>query len=164
MTARRLVATADTLLKAAGGALVVALLATVTAGVVSRSLNRPLAWTDEASGYLMVWTACCGWMLATRRGAHIRIGYFLDRLPGPLRRATEAAIHLGLALLGALVAWQGIGLVQRNADIEAMALPVSAAWLYVPLLPAGLLMVAQALADLLHRPTTPPTSSADARP
>lgn len=138
----------DRLLKAVAGAIVVALLATVTAGIVSRALNHPLAWTDEVSGYLMVWLACLGWMLATRQGAHIRIRVFQDKLPRLPWRATEAAILLAVALLGAVVAFYSVGLIRRNADIEALALPISAAWLYVPLLPAGVVTLIQALADL----------------
>jgi len=138
----------DRALQAFAGALVVVLLATVTAGIVSRALNHPLAWTDEASGFLMVWLACLGWMLATRHGAHIRIRVFQDKLRGTSWRATEVAILLAVALLGGVVAWFSIGLVQRNADIEALALPISTAWLYVPLLPAGVVTVTQALVDL----------------
>lgn len=138
----------DRLLLTAAAAFVVALLATVTAGIVSRALNQPFAWTDEAAGYLMAWTACLGWMVATRRGAHIRIRYFLDRLPRPLHVSTEALIQAGLVVLGAMVAVHGVDLVRRNADIEAVAMPIAAAWLYVPLLPAGALTALQALADL----------------
>ena len=139
---------ADRTLKTAAGAIVVALLATVTAGIVSRALNRPLAWTDEASGYLMVWLACLGWMLATRQSAHIRINVFQDRLPRGAWRVTEAAILLAVALLGGVVAWYSVHLIRSNTDIESMALPMSTAWLYAPLLPAGLVTVMQALADL----------------
>ena len=38
--------------------------------------------------------------------------------------------------------------MQVNADIEAMSLPVSVAWMYAPLLPAGLVTLLQALADM----------------
>ena len=138
----------DRLLKGAAGAIVVVLLFTVTAGVVSRALNHPLAWTDEASGFLMVWLSCLGWMLATRQSAHIRIGVFQDLLPRKPWRAVEAAILLAVALLGAVVAWYSVHLIRTNADIESLALPISAAWLYVPLLPAGLVTMLQALADL----------------
>jgi TRAP-type C4-dicarboxylate transport system permease small subunit len=141
---------ADRLLAVAAGAVVIALLATVTAGIVSRALNHPLAWTDEASGFLMVWLSCLGWMLATRHAAHIRIRVFQDMLPAASWRATEVAILLAVALLGSVVAWFAIGLIQRNADIESLALPISSAWLYVPLLPAGLVTVAQAIADLVR--------------
>ena len=138
----------DWLLRVAAGAVVVALLATVTAGIVSRALNHPLSWTDEASGFLMVWLACLGWMLATRQSAHIRIRVFQDRLPRAPWLVTELAILLAVALLGAIVAWYSVRLIRSNADIEALALPISAAWLYVPLLPAGVVTLLQALADL----------------
>ena len=139
---------ADRALQAAAAALLIVLLGTVTAGIVSRGLGHPLSWTDEASGYLMVWLACFGWMIATRRGAHIRIRYFQDKLPQGAWRGTEAVIQCGLALFGAVIAWNSIHLVRTNSDIEAMALPLSVAWMYAPLLPAGLLTFAQALASL----------------
>jgi TRAP-type C4-dicarboxylate transport system permease small subunit len=144
----RVVRWIDRLLQAVAGALVVALLATVTAGVVSRALNHPLSWTDEASGFLMVWLACLGWMIATRHGAHIRIRVFQDKLPLGTWRVIECAILLAVALLGAVVAWNSVHLIRTNADIEALALPLSTAWMYVPLLPAGLVTVGQALVDL----------------
>ena len=138
----------DRLLKIAAGAIVVVLLGTVTAGIVSRAANHPLSWTDEASGFLMVWLACLGWMIATRQSAHIRIRVFQDLLPRMPWRTTEVAILLAVALLGAVVAWFSVHLIKTNADIESLALPISAAWLYVPLLPAGVLTLLQALADL----------------
>jgi TRAP-type C4-dicarboxylate transport system permease small subunit len=145
---RGLLGWADRLLAVAAGAVVAVLLGTVTAGIVSRALNRPLAWTDELSGYLMAWLACMGWMLATRHGAHIRISVFQDKLPRAAWRATEVAMLCAAALVGGVVAWYAVHLVRSNADIEALALPISAAWLYVPLIPAGIVTALQALADL----------------
>jgi TRAP-type C4-dicarboxylate transport system permease small subunit len=141
---------ADRLLHIAAGALVVVLLCTVTAGIVFRALNHPLSWTDEASGFLMVWLACFGWMIATRRNAHIRIRFFQDKLPTQAWRWTECVIQMGLAVFGTVIAWNSIHLMRTNSDIEAMALPISTAWMYVPLLPAGLMTLFQALADLLQ--------------
>lgn len=138
----------DRLLHAAAGLLVVVLLATVTAGIVFRAANHPLSWTDEASGFLMVWLACLGWMIATRRGAHIRIRFFQDKLPDPAWRGTEAVIQVGLAVFGAVIAWNSVHLIRVNSDIDAMALPLSTAWMYVPMLPAGLLTLLQALVEL----------------
>jgi TRAP-type C4-dicarboxylate transport system permease small subunit len=140
---------ADRLLMAVAGLVVVVLLGTVTAGIVSRALNHPLGWTDEASGFLMVWLACLGWMLATRHGAHIRIRVFQDMLPRTPWRAAEVVILAAAALLGAIVSWYSVHLIRTNADMEALSLPISAAWLFVPLLPAGVVTLAQALADLV---------------
>ena len=71
-----ILAWADRALHVAAAALLVVLLATVMAGVISRGVGHPLSWTDEGAGFLMVWLACLGWMIATRRGAHIRIRFF----------------------------------------------------------------------------------------
>jgi TRAP-type C4-dicarboxylate transport system permease small subunit len=135
-------------LQVVAGFLVVVLLGTVTAGIVSRALNHPLSWTDEGSGFLMVWLSCLGWMIATRRGAHIRIRFFQDKLGATPKRSVECAIQVGIAVMGGVVAWYAVHLVRTNSDIEAMALPLSVAWMYVPLLPAGALTLLQALADL----------------
>jgi TRAP-type C4-dicarboxylate transport system permease small subunit len=138
----------DRLLNIAGGGLVVALLAVVTAGIAFRAANDPLSWSDEASGYLMVWLACLGWMIATRHGAHIRIRFFHDKLPVQPKRATEAVIQAGLALFGAVVAVGSVHLVRVNSDIESIALPVTVAWMYAPMLPAGIMTLVQALIEL----------------
>jgi TRAP-type C4-dicarboxylate transport system permease small subunit len=138
----------DYAVQLAAATLLVVLLATVTAGIVSRGIGHPLSWTDEGSGYLMVWLACFGWMIATRRGAHIRIRFFQDKLPGTAWRWTEAVIQLALAAFGAVIAWNSVHLMRTNADIEAMALPLSVAWMYAPLLPAGLVTLLQGLAAL----------------
>ncbi len=138
----------DRLLQLAAGVLVVVLLGTVFAGIVSRALNRPLSWTDEASGFLMVWLACLGWMIATRQGAHIRIRVFQDLLPLRPWQGTEIAIQAATALLGAAIAWYSVHLIGSNSDIEALALPISTAWMYVPMLPAGLMPLLQALIEL----------------
>ncbi len=142
------VALGDRLLHVAAGTLTVVLLLTVTAGIVFRAANHPLSWTDEASGFLMVWLACLGWMIATRRNGHIRIRFFQDLLPRQPWRWTESVIQVCMAVLGAVIAWNSIHLIRTNSDIEAMAMPISVAWMYVPLLPAGLMTLGQALFDL----------------
>lgn len=138
----------DGMLYVAAGVFVVALLFAVMAGVVSRGLGNPYTWTEEVSGFLMVWLVCLGWMIATRRNAHIRIRFFQDKLPGRSFRVSEGIIQLSIAMLGTVVAWQSIHLIQVNSDIEAVTLPISTAWMYVPLLPAGVVTCAQALTDL----------------
>ena len=142
------IALLDRSLQVFTGFLVAVLLCVVTAGIIFRAFNEPLSWTDEICGFLMVWLACLGWMIATRHNAHIRIRLLLDKLPGKAWRGTEVVIQVAVALVGIVVAWKSIHLVQVNSDIEAMSVPISVAWMYAPLLPAGLLTTVQALADM----------------
>jgi TRAP-type C4-dicarboxylate transport system permease small subunit len=146
----QLVVILDRSLAIIAGLLIVTLLGVVTAGIVSRGMNAPFVWTDEISGYLMVWLACFGWMIATRRGSHIRIQNFQNRLPAPAWLVLERAFQLAMMAFGVIIAWKSIHLIQVNADVEAVTLPVPTALLYVPLLPAGLLTFGQAVAEFLR--------------
>jgi TRAP-type C4-dicarboxylate transport system permease small subunit len=124
----------------------VALLVCVALGIVTRAADDPLIWTDELARFLMVWLAALGWIVSTRKRGHVRIRFFQNLLPDMARR-------------GALVFWYGFGLVAKNLDLDALTLPVSMAWLYAPLIPAGLVTAAQSLAELyaaLMRPHAVP--------
>ena len=121
---------------------------TVLLGVFSRALGDPLIFTDEVSRFLMVWTACLGWMIATRRRSHIRIRYFYDKLPPLPRGLLEAAIQLLIALFGILLIWHGASLVARNIEIEATTVPLPMSVVYAPIVLAGLCALAEAFAEL----------------
>lgn len=146
---KKFIASADRLLAVFSCTLVIALLFVVTTGIVTRAAGRPQVWTDEAAGYLMAWLAMFGWMVATRRAAHIRIRFFNDMLPTSPRRLLETGFLLVAAGVGIIIAVQGVHLAAASSDVDAITLPVSTAWLYLPLIPAGLVTLAQALGDLL---------------
>ncbi len=140
----------DALLAGLAALLLAALLGIVMAGVISRGVNRPFSWTDELSGFVMVWLACIGWMIATRRQAQIRIRVFQDKLPPGAWRISEVIVQLGMIVLGLVIAWRSLHLISVNWDVDAIALPISTAWMYVPLLPAGLVTAAQGAAELIR--------------
>lgn len=140
----------DRVLAVLAGVFVVVLLATVAAGVIFRTLNQPLSWTDEAAGFLMVWIACLGWIIGTRKRTHIRIRVLMDKLARGAWNGTEFLFLLCVALLGGVIAWYSVTLVRMNADIEAISMPIPVAWMYVPMVLAGLATMLQALADMGH--------------
>lgn len=142
------VAWVDRVIQVASGLLLSALLLTVMAGVVSRAFDHPFSWTEEASGFLMVWLVCFGWMIASRRRAHIRIRYFQDKLSPNAWRGTEVVLQTAVGVLGAVIAWYSVHLINSNSDVEAVALPVSTAWMYVPLFPAGLMTLSQSVSEV----------------
>ena len=125
------------------------------AGVITRALNEPLIWTDEGARFLMAWLAGTGWMLAARKRAHVRIRFFQNLLPDRAWMAAEIVIQAAAAAFGAAVAFYGVVLVRKNLDLEATSLPLSMAWLYIPLIPAGGLIAVQSAADALSRRERP---------
>lgn len=128
--------------------LLLALLFCVVAGVVSRQLNAPLAWTDELAQYLLVWSGFCGWMIASRKRSHIRITVFVERLPQLFARVAEIITQLAMIGFGLGLIWYARALIVRTWDIESISLPLPAAVLYLPLPLLGLVMIAQAIGEI----------------
>jgi len=141
--------TFDLTIRFLAGAALTALTLAVLLGVISRALNDPVAWTDEASRILMIWVAAFGWVLATRSHAHIRIRFFHDLLPPFAWGIVEILINAAIVLFGLLLIVYGVNLVSRNIDVEATSLPLSMAWLYFPLLVGGVATLGQAAADCI---------------
>jgi TRAP-type transport system small permease protein len=147
---RVLIALADRLVQAVAVICMLALVACVVLGVVSRQINAPLAWTDELAQMFLVWSALAGWMIALRRRSHIRITMLIDRLPARARVVAEIAIQLCVVAFGVLMLRYGFGLIERTWDVEAISLPISSAIIYVPLPALALALILQGLAQLIE--------------
>ncbi len=130
--------------------LVVVLLGCVALGVVSRGLGAPFIWTDELSRFLMVWLAVAGWILASRKRIHVRIRYLQDKLPPRLHAMVETNFQVALTIFGLLITWYSVGLVAKNLDLEATSLPLSMAWMYVPMVLAGVVMAMQGAVEVVE--------------
>ena len=128
--------------------LMLALLASVSLGVLFRALGSPLVWSDEMAQYLLVWTGFAGWMIATRNGNHIRINVFIDMLPRQARLGVEIVIQLAMLLFAAALLWYSPSVIQRNLSIEWVSLPITAALLYIPVPIAALSLALHALFDI----------------
>lgn len=158
----RLARLVDRSVEAVAALLLTALLLAVMAGVVSRAFGAALAWTEEMAQHLLVWCGFVGWMLAARRGAHIRVTVLVDRLAPGARRWAEVAIQLTVIVFALGLLRYGPRLIGRNLDIEWVSLPLSAALLYVPIPLAAAVLVAQAgveIARALGR-SAPPSPTA----
>jgi TRAP-type C4-dicarboxylate transport system permease small subunit len=129
----------------------VVLFVVVMLGIISRAFNDPYIWTDELARFLMAWLAVFGWILASRRRIHVRIRYFQDKLPQSGHRVAEIVIQIALFALGVLTAWFSVLLTARNLDIEATTLPISIAWLYIPMTLAGLVTALQAASEIVEQ-------------
>lgn len=138
----------DRLIRLAAVVLLLALLASVVIGVVSRQLNRAVPWSDELAQHLLVWTGLLGWTIAARRRSHIRVDVILNLLPRVVRLAMEVAIQLAVILFAVALLWLGWPLIGRNWDIEWVSLPFSSALLYMPVLFAAAVLIGQASVEI----------------
>jgi len=104
--------------------------------VLLHVVGRDLAWVVELSELLMVWVTFLAGAAAARRGTHMTITEFLDKLSGMPRVAADAIIQLVvLCMLGILV-WYGAGLTNASWGNELTVLGIAMAWQYLAL-PVG---------------------------
>lgn len=117
------------------GAVMVAL---VFVNVVLHLFHRDNPWTTEFCEFLMVWVTFLGAAAATRRGAHMTITEFVDRLDRGARRGADLAIAAVAAAVLVLLVWYGAAIVRATwaneltvlgwpMGLQYLALPVGAA-------------------------------------
>jgi tripartite ATP-independent transporter DctM subunit len=68
-------------------------------------LNDSLVWSEEVARWFLMGTAFLGAALAYRRGAHIGLSYFLDRLDGGAAAIARSAVALVIATFAAALCW-----------------------------------------------------------
>jgi TRAP-type C4-dicarboxylate transport system permease small subunit len=113
-------------------------------------LQSPLVWSEELSRAIFIWVSLIGWVLATRSGSHIRITFFVDRLPAPLGRALAVFMRLAtiaflivLGVYGVIMTWRTFG----RSLITLPGIPVGLLYLSLPV--TALLGVFYNLHDLV---------------
>jgi TRAP-type transport system small permease protein len=109
--------------------------------VLFHLVGRDIAYTTELSELLMVWVTFLGGAAAARRGAHMTITEFLDKLSPAGRRAADGAIQLLCLGLLLLLVWYGMGIVRSTWSNELTVLHVPMGLQYLAL-PAGALAMA----------------------
>lgn len=97
-------------------------------------LNFPLFWTEEFARYCLVWCSLLGSAVAVKRGQHIAVTVFMDRLPPALRRGLTVIALVSVAAILAIILWGGIQLVAvTRAQISpALRISMSIPYLAVP--------------------------------
>lgn len=96
------------------------------------ALNDSVAWTEEASRYLLIVLTFIGSAGAVRRGTHIRVESLELALPlGPRKVlwAIQDACRLAFWAFGA---WMGVELAQLMGTMPMDSLDGSLAWVYWP--------------------------------
>jgi TRAP-type C4-dicarboxylate transport system permease small subunit len=97
-------------------------------------LNFPLFWTEEFARYCLVWSSLLGSAVAVKRGQHIAVTIFMERMPAPLRQGLTIIALISVAVVLAIILWGGIQLVAiTRAQISpALRISMSIPYLAVP--------------------------------
>jgi TRAP-type C4-dicarboxylate transport system permease small subunit len=114
--------------------------------VVSRYVfNRPPVWTEELARYLQVWIILLTSPLCIRKGSHLAVDYFGQRLKPTIRHRLDILTGLLVIIYAAVVTVHGFRLmvVGRFQVSPAMGINMSLVYLVLPV--AGALMLVEAI-------------------
>lgn len=122
-------------------AALVVMTATVVLQVLSRYVMKmPFPWVEELARYLMIWVGFLGCSIAARRGAHISITFFVNRLPERFAQLVSLLVNLCIvSFLVALIKY-GVELMSFTRFQKAATLPCSMSWAYAAI-PVGSALV-----------------------
>jgi TRAP-type C4-dicarboxylate transport system permease small subunit len=126
------------------------MVALVFANVIFHVTGGDIAWTTELCELLMVWVTFLGGAAAMRRGAHMTITEFIDKLTPGHRRVADAAIQLLSAAMLGLLVWYGMGIVRAGWSNELTVLQIPMAWQYLALPVGAAAMLVFALWDVVQ--------------
>lgn len=95
------------------------------------ALNNAIAWSEEASKYLMVWLTFLGAPIALRNAAHINIDLLVKLFPPRGRQAFYLAINLVIIITMSILLWKGWAFAELGARQVASSFNASMVWMYV---------------------------------
>ncbi|MBI9086387.1 MAG: TRAP transporter small permease [Desulfobacterales bacterium] len=120
------------------------------------ALNASLFWSEELARHLLVWMTFLGASTAYRRQAHPGVDMVTTRLPAPVRRRVEIAVHWVCLAVFAVMVVYGIEFswFVRLQISPALNLPK---WLLFGIVPvSGAICTVHAVAFLVSRPPGEP--------
>lgn len=137
----------------------------IFAQVVSRyGLNRPLVWVEEFATYCFLWGTFLGASVGLKRGVHIKVETFLDRLAPRPRQAIVFATQVAIGLFCLLLIVNGFqAMLIFEWRQRTIALPVELPrYLFFsgPLILASASMLLTVVHDLLAAATGHPVRRA----
>lgn len=133
----------------------VAIILTLSAGVISRYVfNQPFFWTDEVARILLIWSIFIGAAMGFRKGAstaHIGMDFFVSRLPPKVKKVAVRLGWLVNMFFCVLILTIGISFFIQTISFRTAALDISKGFIHVCLPIFGLMALVFLIKQLIDR-------------
>lgn len=129
-------------------AVMIALAAVVTVGVIFRYSGYALVWYDEVASILLAWVTYYGAALAALKRAHIGVPELVRMMPAKLRVPMALVAEAFVFAFFILLAWIGYSVLEILASDTLVSLPQVSVAYAQSIIPIGavLFIIAQSLA------------------
>ena len=99
-------------------------LLTVLLVVLRYGFNTAIIGGNEAMEYLFIYTTAIGAAVALGRRNHIKITYFVDKLPARMRRIVDVSDLVLIGFINGVMIWYGIPWIQSVGSFESPVLRI----------------------------------------
>jgi TRAP-type C4-dicarboxylate transport system permease small subunit len=126
-------------------------LALIGAAVFARYVfGMPQPWMEKVGGWLVIAIACLSAAEVQRRGEHIGVDIFTERLRGGWKRASDVAGLASVALVGAVLVAAGLETIEFSLLVGMMTEvgTIPSWWMQVALPVGALLLLTMAMAQI----------------
>ena len=119
--------------------LMIAMILVVSLQIINQAFMHldGLAWTEELSRVLLVWTLMIGACIVTKRGSHLVVTFIYDNLKGAFKVIVRALVILICILVCCYVCRSGIYMVKAQTKghqlFAMLGLPLSVASVSIPI-------------------------------
>lgn len=105
------------------------------AQIVFRIFFTSLAWSEEATRYLLIWSTLLGAGCVYKHAGHISISILQDSLPAKAKDVLQILIHGLCSVLFILIVWYGIQYFGRQGKqlSPALRLPMRYVYTCIPI-------------------------------
>jgi TRAP-type transport system small permease protein len=107
-------------------------------------------WSEELSVYLMIWFGMLGIAAGVRRGTHMSLHFFADKLPKKVQSVLEILKYLMILVYVSVLLWQGIVLVRLTMPQTSAAMDLRIGYVYLSLPVSATLIIIYVLEKLYN--------------
>ena len=131
----------DSLLFLLAALLLIAMTGTVSYAIFMRyAFNLPPLWSEAVPMVFFIWMTFLALGVATRRGDHIRVTYFIDKLSPYNRLVLELIMHALVIAMMAVIFWYSFTIIGLQMRGTMLSTGWSKAVIWFPL-PFGMAMM-----------------------
>lgn len=111
--------------------------------------NNSLSWSEELGKFIFVWLSWIGISIGAKRGEHIKLTMFVDRLSPKGAQISNIFSELIVIGICAVTAYYGSTLVASQSKVHYAGIKISMAWGYLSVVLGCVLMILRSFISIV---------------
>ena len=111
--------------------------------------NNSLSWSEELGKFLFVWLSWIGISIGAKKGEHIKLTMFVDKLSPKGAQISNIISELIVIGICGVTAYYGSTLVMSQSGVHYAGIKISMAWGYLSVVLGCALMILRSIISII---------------